>query len=161
VVGVLLARYVQPRVNLIWGQSNNSLHNYRLDNGTKIEIYCQKYFLQNTGRVAAHEVEFVLSWAPDDLRVWQPRDHVELNLRDGQRLVRIPFISPQELVIIDVVWLDKRAAFVESVKCVEGLGRQVRFVTQRDFGKKVGIMAFILMVLGVAFVLSLAINLVS
>lgn len=151
-VGTLVAWLLRPKVKLIWGRSNNSLHMVPAGE-KKVEIYAEKFFLQNTGRKAATNVEFVLSGKPHDLSVWQPRQYKEETTPDGELVVVIPFVSPGELVIIDTVYIDARAASVMSVKCAEALAKQVPFVTQRRFGPVVTTIVAILMLSGVAFLL--------
>jgi len=157
----LLAAFVfwllRSRVKLIWGRTNNNLHLVS-SNGTNIEIFCEKHFLQNTGKKPATNVEFVFSWMPDNVTVWQPREHKQITLASGECVVQIPFIAPRELVIIDSVYLNKKGAFVASVKCAEAEGRSVDFVTNRNFGVRFNIAALLLLFFGIAFVVQLAID---
>jgi len=148
----MIAGLLRPKVKLIWGRSNNSLH--MVPAGEKrVEIYAEKFYLQNTGRKPATEVEFVLSSKPNDLSVWQPRQYKEETTPNGDVVVTLPFIAPGELVIIDTVYIDARAASVVSVKCAETLAKQVPFVTQRRFGTFVMVLTAILMLSGAAFLL--------
>lgn len=152
--GGLVTFLLRARVRLIWGRSNNSLH--MLPAGEKrVEIYAEKFYLQNTGRKPATNVEFVLSYKPDDLSVWQPRQYAEVTNPDGSLVVQIPFIAPYELVIVDVVYIDKVAAAVQSVKCQDTVAKNVPFVTQRQFGSAFNMIALILFLLGIAFVVRL------
>jgi hypothetical protein len=151
-VAALIFWLFRAKVKLIWGRSNNSLHFVTTAEG-KAEIYCEKFFLQNTGRKPARDIEFVLNGKPDDFSIWQPRDY-KMNVNpEGALVVSIPFISPYELVIIDTVYINRAASSVISVKCSEALGKNVPFVTNRNFGAKFNFMMLILLLLGIAFII--------
>jgi hypothetical protein len=123
-----------------------------------LEIFCEKHFLKNAGKKPASNVEFVFSWKPDNVAVWQPRDHKQIELPSGELAVNIPFIAPGELVIIDSAYLNKKGAFVASVKCSEATGKQVEFISNRKFGNAFNITAAILLFLGVAFIFQIIIG---
>jgi hypothetical protein len=147
----------RSRVKLIWGRTNKNLHQIKLTEGN-LEIFCEKNFLQNTGKKPATDVEFVFSWKPDNVTVWQPRDHKQIELPSGELAVKIPFIAPKELVIIDSVYINKKGAFIASVKCAEIVGRSVDFITNRNFGTKFNITALVLIFMGAAFLLQILIG---
>lgn len=152
--GTFVLWLLRPKVKLIWGRSNNSLH--MVPSGDKrVEIYSEKFFLQNTGRKPATDVEFVLSGKPHNLSVWQPRQYKEETSPAGHLVINLPFVSPGELIIIDCVYIDARAAAVESVKCAEALAKQVQFVTQRKYGNFISTLVAVLMLSGAAFLVRL------
>ncbi|WP_417410528.1 hypothetical protein [Hoeflea sp.] len=138
------------RVKLVWGMSSNSIHFPPAEN-EKIEIYAEKYYVQNVGKKPAHNIEIVMTYRPDDVSLYQPRDHKENMNPNGKFIISIPFIAPGELVVLDVLYISKRAAVVESVKCDEALGKQVGFVTNRRFGHAFNFTAIALFFLGIAF----------
>jgi len=152
--GSLIAWTFRPRVKLIWGRSNNSLH-FIPAGEKRVEIYAEKFYLQNTGRKPATTVEFVLSFRPDDISIWQSRQYTEANSPDGSLVITLPFIAPGELVVVDTVYIDKVAANVRSVKCQDALAKMVPFATQRNFGTKLNVAGAILFLLGIAFVIRL------
>ena len=158
--------FFRQRVNLIYGRANNSRNFISLPtkdearNGSHTEIYTEKFFLQNIGRKPATNVEFVLSNFPADISVWQPRDVEYKNIEKGHCLVAIPQMAPHELVIVDCVYLNQRAAFVASVKCVECVGNEVPFWTVRRFSWWINAMIAALMFFGVAYLLQIVFKLV-
>jgi hypothetical protein len=100
-----------------------------------------------------------MSFKPDDFSLFPPRHYDQLTNPEGHFVVKIPFISPNELLIIDVVYIQKRAATIEAVVCSEATGKNVFFITQRRFGNFVNITAAILFFLGVAFIIQAALSL--
>ena len=67
-------------------------------------------------------------------------------------MIKIPRVAPSELVIIDCVYINMRAAFITSVKCSEVLGKEVPFQTIRKFPKLVEYALSIGLILGIAFI---------
>ncbi len=164
--GALVLFIFRPKVKLIFGRANNSLNSITVPDQHEegehrtTEIYVEKFFLQNTGRVAATNVEFVLSEFPADIRIWQPRDSEIKLVEKSNCFIRIPQVAPQELVVIDCVYLNQLAASVVSVKCAEALGKEVSFFTVRRFSQKVYAAMWTLLAFGVAFILQMVFKLV-
>ena len=157
----LILYLFRPKVKLIFGRANNSRNVISVptsdEAGTRnpTEIYVEKYFLQNTGRKPATNVEFVLSSFPTDISVFQPRDVQYKAVEKGNCLVQIPQIAPWELVIIDCAYINQRAAWVASVKCAEALGQEVRFWTVRQFPNWFNFTFLILSLFGVAMIIQI------
>ena len=158
-LGSVLVQWFRPRVRLNYGRANNSINHVAVpspdgDGGsTSTEIYTEKYFLQNVGKKPATEVEFILSDFPADINVWQPRDVQFKEISKGHCMLLIPKIAPGELVIINCVYINMRAAFIASVKCSEALGQEVPFQTIRSYPWWVNVVIFVLMIFGLAFVI--------
>ncbi|OAN87014.1 hypothetical protein [Sulfitobacter geojensis] len=154
----------RAKVSLIYGRANNSLnvinvpHEGDPEKNSTTEIYIEKFFLQNTGRKPANDVDFVLSDFPTDISVFQPRDIKYISVEKGNCLVSIPRIAPGELVIIDCAYINKRASFIRSVKCAEALGKEVPFWTTRRFSTTFRYFSLFLMVLGMSFLVQTVIN---
>ncbi|MEM6656777.1 MAG: hypothetical protein AAF625_01710 [Pseudomonadota bacterium] len=165
-IGALVLFVFRPKVRLVFGRANNSLNSITVPDQHEdgehrtTEIYVEKFFLQNTGRVAATNVEFVLSEFPADVRIWQPRDSEIKLVEKSNCFIRLPQVAPRELVIIDCVYLNQRAASVVSVKCAETLGKEVAFFTVRRFPPTVYAAMWILLVFGVAFIFQLLFKLI-
>ena len=154
----LIIYIFRAKVNLIYGKATNSHNLIKVlapseeSTGRNIEIYTEKFFVQNTGRKPASNVEFVLSSAPTSISVWEPRDVQYKTLDKGECLVQIPNLAPTEMVAIDCVYIDQKAAVVMSVKCVEAVGKVVPFWTLRRFPSSIYWLIWVLIILGVAFV---------
>jgi len=169
-LGIWIGRLLRPKVKLIWGRSNNSLHfvptevpaEEKKDTEiTDVQIYAEKYFLQNNGKKPATNVEFVLSHTPNNLSIWQSRQYKKSLNPEGNLVVSIPSIAPLELIIIDTVYINRQAATVESVECSEVLGKEVSFFTQRKFGKFTLSLVAISMALGAYYSLFLVYSIIS
>ena len=157
----------RPRVKLIYGRANNSINHVVLPDpadetkSNSIEIYSEKFFLQNMGRKPASDVEFVLSHYPTDIGVWQPRNELIKEVAKGNCMITIPKIAPQELVIIDCVYINLRAAWISSVKCSEAVGKEVPFQTVRRFPNWVNLTFLGLALLGCAFLIQLVLKMLG
>ena len=147
--------FFRPRAKLIFGRANNSRNvlEFGGDEGatSHTEIYVEKFFLQNVGKVPATNVEFVLSNKPTDVAVWQPRDVRFMTVEKQNFMICIPQIAPQEMVILDFVYVNQVASFVTSVKSAETVATEVRFQTVRQFPTYVSAAVAALMLAGAAF----------
>jgi hypothetical protein len=151
-MGTYILWLLRARPLLVWGQANVSRNVLKLQDGP-LEIFVQKFFLQNLGRKAAHNVEFVLSAKPGSVSVFEPRESELKELPDGEYAIKLPYVAAKELVIIDCAYLNQRASLVSSVKCEEGRARQVLFWTVRKFARRVEWAIVALLVFGIAFVI--------
>lgn len=161
----LLFYWFRPRTKLIYGRANNSRNLVFTPEtpegspGSAHEIYVEKLFIQNIGRVRATNVEFVLNQAPTDIRFFPSSDIHVKTVGHGELLAVIPQIVPGELVVIDCLYINQQASWISSVKCAEALGTQVPFYTTRQFGRVTEIVALLLMFGGAAFLISLLVQL--
>lgn len=159
--GALVISLLKARVKIVYGRANNSRNVVFLadkeENGIngQTEIYVEKYYLQNRGRKAATNVEFVLSSYPNDISVFEPRAVTYTNVEKGQCMIGIPQISPGELVIIDCLYISRPAARVSSVKCAEAMGTEKPFWTVQRFAGWFNYLVAILIFLGLAFLIQI------
>jgi hypothetical protein len=148
----------RSKVKLIYGRANNSRnviftpHDQDAAQSNANEIYVEKFFLQNVGKKTATGVEFVLSSTPNDISIFQPRESEIRIVEKGNCLIRIPQIAPNELVVIDCLYINQRSAWINSVKCAECLASEVEFWTVRRFPNLFNWLAVALFILGIAFV---------
>jgi hypothetical protein len=158
VVLAVSTHFLRPSVRLRWGRANNSYHQLNAKDG-KLAVYAEKHYLQNFGRKAATNVEFVFSFKPDEVSVWEPRDYTRKENPEGNFVIGIPQIAPKELIIIDSIYINKGSADVLSVKCGENVGREVNFIVNRNFGMKFNVTVALFMFLGFIYAISLLIRL--
>ncbi len=125
-----------------------------------LEIYNEQFFVANTGRQAARNVEVVLSDFPRNIAINPPCDWTAKNVENGHCQISIPYIAPHELITVDCIYLNQRAAFVASVRCEESVGKAVNFWTVRKLPDWVNRLIVLLLILGVAYVLQFAIGLI-
>ena len=156
---------LRARVSLIFGRASNSFNTIHVSNeenpekSSSTDIYIEKYFLQNTGKKPATDVEFVLSDFPSDIAVFEPRDVKYINVERGSCLILIPRIAPGELLVINCAHINKNAARVTSVKCAEALGKEVPFWTLRRFPSYIYFGVWVLMFFGAASLVQIAFGL--
>jgi len=154
----LIIYMFRSKVKLIYGRANNSRnvvftpHDHDSAQSNANEIYVEKFFLQNVGRKTATRVEFVLSSTPNDISIFEPRESEIKMVEKGNCLIKIPQIAPNELVIIDCLYINQRSAWISSVKCAECLASEVEFWTVRRFSNFVNWSAAVLIILGIAFI---------
>ena len=158
-LGAVVFWFARPKVKLTWGRSNNSIH-FIQTNDAKTEIYCEKYFIQNSGRKPSSEVQFIMSYKPDDFSIFPAREYSEASNPEGHYIAKIPYVAPHELIIIDVVYIQKRAAIVNSVHCNEMIGKNVNFFTVRHYSNYVYMTIRVLLFFGASFFLQLLLNLI-
>ena len=147
----------RPKVKIIWGRANNSYNTLRTDN-SQTGVYCEKHYVQNTGRKPATDVEFVYHHAPTEIGIWQARDYAKKQTPEGHFMITIPRIAPRELVIIDSIYINLITADVISVKNGEAVGKRVNFVVNRQFGRLMQALFLLLFFGGIAFYLTILIR---
>lgn len=151
----------RSRAKLVYGRANNSRNvvftTHQDEEGERQvshEIYVEKFFLQNSGRSTATNVEFVLSSKPTDISIYPAMVVTEQIVEKQQWHILIPQVSPGELVIINCLYINQQAAWISSVKSAETVGKEVRFVTQRQFSTAFNSFVGALLFAGIAFVFS-------
>lgn len=160
-ISALILFVFRPRVRLLFGYASKSLNKLRLpgpqggNTPNDLEVYVEKFFLQNTGSNPATDVEFVLSRRPADVNILPPREYEEVELPKGEHLIRIPSIAPKETVALDCFYLNQLASVVLTVKCREAVGKPVAFGVFRQFPNWVYTIAWVLIFGGIAFLVQL------
>jgi hypothetical protein len=118
----------------------------------QMEIYNEQFFVSNAGRKPALGVDVVLTHFPRNVAVNPPCDSSYKNVENGHCQISIPYIAAGELVTIDCIYLNQKAAVISSVRCSESVGKFVNFWTVRRFPTWANLLITLSMVLGVAFV---------
>ncbi|MGC1495512.1 MAG: hypothetical protein WA790_06870 [Sulfitobacter sp.] len=125
----------RPKVRLTWGSTNLSYHKFKLDpDNDPIAISTEKLFVQNTGRKAATNIELILNDIPSSYTLWSPREHTSKALEGGGFAIRIPTLAPHELLIVDLIDIDRRNLSLIAVNSPDTLAKNVSFLAQRQFG---------------------------
>ncbi|MDP2047933.1 MAG: hypothetical protein Q8K33_03435 [Cypionkella sp.] len=161
-----LLNIFRSKAKLVYGRANNSRNvvftTHEDGSGAKQishEIYVEKFFLQNTGRSTATNVEFVLSSKPTDISI-SPATTIKTQMVEKENWhISIPQVSPGELVIITCLYINQAAAWISSVKSAEVVGHEVEFMTQRKFGPIFNSTVIVLLLAGVAFIFSILVRL--
>ena len=153
----LAVYWLRPRVNLIYGRANNSLHTLR-GTDTPAQVYCEKLYIQNVGKKPAEKVDVMLNGTPSEFTVFPPCNFHQQVDSDGNLILSLPFIAARELIIIDTIHINKRAAEILSVRCPERVGKQVNFWVQKKPSKAVMIAIACIMLLGVFFLFQIVVG---
>ena len=132
----LLLWLFRARVNLVWGSTSKNFHQYPgVDEGVTISIWTEKFFVQNSGRKPARDIEIVFSVPPTSYNLWPPREHSRTTLENGNFVLKVPSISPRELLIVDIVDVRNSGVRLLSVNCPDAMSKSVQFAATRQFGK--------------------------
>jgi len=125
----------RSRVKLIWGSTSSNYHQFKInEDGNNVNIWTEKFFVQNTGRKAAHDIEIVFSAHMTSYNLWSPRDHKHKILENGNFVIQIPSLAPHELLIVDMIDIDSRNPKLLAVNCPDALSENVAFQVNRKFG---------------------------
>ncbi len=159
-IAALIFYAFRLRPILAFGRAHSSLHNLNLSQNQDgppeesqfLEIYNEQFFVQNKGRKPATEVSLVLSHFPRNISI-KPGQKVSYEaIENGQCLIKLPYIAAGELITLDCVYLNQRAANFASVRCSESVGREVNFFTVQRFSGLTYGLIWLLILFGVAFV---------
>lgn len=159
-VTAFLLWLLRAKVKLTWGSTSSNYHQFKLrEDGEKISIWTEKFFVQNSGKKAASNVEIVFSEHLTSFNLWPPRDHSTKLLENGHFVIHVPSIAPRELVIVDMIDIDLRGPKLLSVNCPDALSKPVRFAATRQFGWPVSVLVAYLMIAGLVGTIYLALQL--
>lgn len=162
-LAALIFYIVRLRPKLIYGRPHSSRHVLNLagqdEPVDQLEIYNEQFFVSNEGRRAAASVEIVLSHFPRNIAINPPCDWSVKNVENGHCQILVPYIAAHELITVDCIYLNQRAAFIASVRCEESVGKSVNFWTVRRLPDWVNRVVILLLILGVAYVLQFVIEL--
>lgn len=156
----LLTHFFRAKVKLIFGHTNNSFHKIQTDQGP-VNIYCEKHYIQNVGWKPAEKIEIAFSNPPSELSVYPPRSFERINGPDGQFMLKIPYLAPTELVIVDTIHVNHPTAELRAVHCPESVGKKVNFWVLRRFNPNFYRVLMALLVLGLFYSIQLVIGLAA
>jgi hypothetical protein len=153
-VGAILAYFLRPRVNLIWGQKNKFLHlvKPKKEGETDITIHTAHYIIQNVGRLPAKNVEVVLNYPPDEISLWNQRSYKLERNHEGRLICIIEFIAAKEAIDLALLTIGGDVPDVLNIKCPEHVGKQVPVGYHRQFPKPFNLLLAVLMFLGFAYI---------
>ena len=141
--------FLRPKVKLTWGSTSISLHKFNLsEEDQPVAISTEKIYVQNVGKKAATDVELILNDVPTSYTLWSPREHSSAPMEGGGYSIKIPSLAPMELLIVDIIDIDRRGLRLLAVNCPEALTQPVNFGVQRKFGIWVTGIVFYLMTAG-------------
>jgi hypothetical protein len=168
-LGAFVFYLLRLRPKLSFGRAHASLHNLNLadkaieppEDDKFLEVYNEQFFVLNEGRRPAKDVSVVLSHWPRNVAL-TPTQKVEYeNVENGSCLIKIPYIAAKELITLDCIYLNQRAAFISSVRCDECVGQEVDFFTVKKLRQSFYWGGWVLMILGVASIIQIGLQLVG
>lgn len=163
-LGALVFYIFRLRPKLKFGRAHNSRHVINTSDSPAdnpdalLEIYNEQFFVSNEGRRPANNVSVVLSDFPRNISLNPPQKVSYDRLENGECLVNIPFVAAHELVTLDCVYLNQRAAFICSVRCNESVGKEVEFFTVQKYSIWIYRLLGLLMIFGVAFLIQVGLE---
>ncbi|WGT49047.1 hypothetical protein [Thioclava nitratireducens] len=139
----------KARVKLIWGSTSTNFHKFKLrQDADDVHIWTEKFYVQNVGKKAAHDIEIVFSSVMNSYNLWPPRDHTSKLLGNGNFVIQIPSLAPRELLVVDMIDVELRNPDLLAVNCPEALAKGVKFVPTRQFGRAFNALIAYLMIAG-------------
>ncbi|WP_293450099.1 hypothetical protein [Planktotalea sp.] len=163
--GALVFYLFRLKPKLVFGRAHSSLHNLNIANKSDeepdnfLEIYSEQFFILNEDRKAATDISLVLSHFPRNIAINPAQKVFYETIENGQCLVTIPYVGARELVSLDCVYLNQRAAFIVSVRCEEAIGKLVDFFTVRQYPNWAYWLLWMLIIFGGAFIIQLLLDL--
>lgn len=149
-ITALAGRMFSPRGKVIWAVSHQ--HHYRMPNletGGTFPVVTQQVWFQNVGRSPIQELEIVLNWKPQHFEIWDPRKWDGEHLTDGRWVIRVPSLNAKEFFSLSMIDTINDLPAVLNVRCLGGIGKNVRMGPQRLFPTWVNLSLATFMFVGV------------
>lgn len=159
VIATIITFLSRAKVKLIYGRANNSFHKIAQKDGF-IAVYSEKHYVQNTGRKPAERVDIIFSNSPSELSLYPPSEYDKSNTPDGNFILKLPYISPRQLCIIDTLHLNQPTAEILSVRCPDQTGKKVDFWIQRRFSQYTNFLIATVMLFGSYYIIELLVRLI-
>jgi hypothetical protein len=147
----------RAKVKLIYGRANNSFHKIAQKDGF-IAVYSEKHYIQNVGRKPAERVDVIFSNSPSELAVYPPSEYEKGTTPEGNYIIKLPYISPRQLFIIDTLHINQQTAEIVSVKCPEQMGKRVEFWVQRKFSSLIYFITAVTILFGFYYFVELVVR---
>jgi hypothetical protein len=149
VVVSLIGWALKPKTRIIYGSTSFTFHDFALGSeGGRAQISVEKFFVQNVGKKPASEVELVFSHRPSSYSIFPPRNHDAADIQGGKFSIKVPSIANKELLIVDVIDVNRIKVDFMSVNCPDDIPKEVEFFSIRRFGRSVYALVYFLMALG-------------
>ena len=163
VTGALAAavRWLRPAVRLIWGTSHGFVFTVPQPNGAAaIPLYTKTFYVQNTGRESATDLEVHFSGKPEHFQVWPTFTCAADANPEGHYSIRFANLGPWEWLSIEALSANHQLPMLLRVRSRSGEGKEVSIAPRRIFPNWFNYTVAALMLLGVYWVFTVAIALV-
>jgi hypothetical protein len=124
-------------------------------------VKTSSFIIRNAGREPASKVELVFNWKPMCLNLWPVRhyeDHVE---PDNRYVLIFDSLAPNEVLGVEVLSVNYDLPNLVTVRSAECIAQNINMYPQPVVSQSVRVIATVLMALGLATAVYLAIILVQ
>ena len=152
----------RARVKLTWGSTSANFHQFKVGEAqTQINVWTEKFFVQNGGKKAASDIELVFSAPPTSYNLWPPREHFEKIMANGNLSLKVPSLAAGELLVLDIIDIDLRNPKLLTVNCPDAISKNVAFQVNRRFGWVVNTLVFYMMAAGFFATIYVAVRIIA
>lgn len=147
ILAVWITKVLQSRVRLVFFSPSSTFFTLKNENGqAPLQVQSGQVMIQNSGRLAATNVEIIASGGPPaGYTLVPPVSHsAEVNTH-GNWVLKIDFIAPREIVTVQILNGPK----IDSVRSADCVAQFVPVVHQRQLPAWFNYFATFLMVVGV------------
>lgn len=119
------------------------------------------YIILNSGRESASKVELVFNWKPMCLNLWPVRHYEEYVEPDNRYVLIFDSLAPNEVLGVEVLSVNYDLPSLVTVRSAECIAQNIKMYPQPFISQSVRVITRVLMGLGLAAAVYLAIILVQ
>jgi hypothetical protein len=147
IISAIIYWIFRSKVKVIYGFAHNSFNELITDSGNAY-IYIEKTYIQNIGSLPAEDVIIVLEEKPASIHIFPEREYEASLIASNRYQIKLSYLSPKELAIIDALALNGSKIGIASVSCKNSIPKEVNFWVVRKFSTAVNCMTVVLLVSG-------------
>ena len=124
-------------------------------------VKTNSFIIRNAGREPASKVELVFNWKPMCLNLWPVRHYEEYVEPDNRYVLIFDSLAPNEVLGVEVLSVNYDLPNLVTVRSAECIAQNINMYPQPVISQSVRVIATVLMALGLAAAVYLAIILVQ
>ena len=124
-------------------------------------VQTNSFIIRNAGREPASKVELVFNWKPMCLNLWPVRHYEEHVEPDNRYVLIFDSLAPNEVLGVEVLSVNYDLPNLVTVRSAECIAQNINMYPQPVVSQSVRVIATVLMALGLAAAVYLAIILVQ
>lgn len=124
-------------------------------------VKTNSFIIRNAGRESASKVELVFNWKPMCLNLWPVRHYEEYVEPDNRYVLIFDSLAPNEVLGVEVLSVNYDLPNLVTVRSAECIAQNINMYPQPVVSQSVRVIATVLMGLGLAAAVYLAIILVQ
>lgn len=124
-------------------------------------VKTNSFLIRNAGREPASKVELVFNWKPMCLNLWPVRHYEEYVEPDNRYVLIFDSLAPNEVLGVEVLSVNYDLPNLVTVRSAECSAQNINMYPQPVVSQSVRVIATVLMALGLAAAVYLAIVLVQ